>query len=100
MRPCSSCSSTESGPRSSRTRRRPASSWSAPSAPASCRAATPATSDADSSEQGERELPAGGAHPRVVVTDDGEQLHQVLTGLVAVLPRGAAHDGEHVVEGL
>ena len=51
------------------------------------------------SEERGGELPPGGAHPGIVVPDDGEELHQVLAGRIAVLPRRAPDDVQQPVEG-
>src|SRR3712207_8670377 len=46
------------------------------------------------SEEGGGELAPGGAHPRVMVTDDREQLDEVRAGGVAVLARSEEHTSE------
>ena len=51
------------------------------------------------SEQRERELPPGGADARVVVPEDGEEFHEMLARLVALLTRRPPHDVEQQVEG-
>src|SRR4051794_22621422 len=103
-RACSSSWPTATIRTSSETPTSPGSSWSTCSAADSSRAPGPATCAPEGSapgpclEQGGREPAAGGAHPRVLVADDPEQVHQVRASEVPVLAGGPPYDVEEPVE--